>query len=97
MKEAAVSPCPWAELSRVIVAPEWRGCGLSRDLIKLVIDTADRMNVERVLLECLEIHKAMYEGVGFTILGQRGEVMGIGKTMIGMQRKRQLASLAAAV
>ena len=99
MLESAVSPYPWAELSRVVVAPEWRGCGLSSKLIKLVIDTADQMNVERVLLECLEIHKAMYEGVGFTILekGQRGEVMGIGKTMIGMQRRRPQASLAAAV
>ena len=97
MREAAISPYPWAELSRVVVAPAWRGCGLSRDLIKRAIDRADQMNVERILLECLETHKDMYERVGFTSLGQRGEVMGIGKTMIGMQRRRPQVAPAARI
>jgi predicted GNAT family N-acyltransferase len=97
MRQAAVSSNAWAELSRVVVAPEWRGCRLSGDLIQLAIETADHMNVDRILLECLEIHRDMYERVGFTFLEKRGEVLGVGKTMIGMERRRPQVPLATAV
>jgi predicted GNAT family N-acyltransferase len=82
----AFTNAPWGELSRVIVAPNWRGSGIAKGLIKLVMDDADRMKTPAILLECLDLHRKMYEAFQFTSLYQRGEVLGIGKTMVGMRR-----------
>jgi len=86
MCEAALADVPWGELSRVVVPPKYRGRGVSRHLIKAALNEAESMHLNRVFLECLEIHRAMYEAHGFSSIGQRAEVMGIGKTMIGMVR-----------
>jgi predicted GNAT family N-acyltransferase len=89
MRAEGESEYPWAELSRVIVGPQWRGYGISSRLIEHALEHADRaVKVECSLLECLEIHQKMYEKYGFSVLGLRGEVAGVGKTMIGMRRFR---------
>lgn len=87
MRQAAMATHPWAELSRVIVAPAWRGLGISTDLVKLAIHDADERKVEAVLLECLDLHMNMYKNLGFSVLDLRGEVLQVGKTMLGMQRQ----------
>jgi len=79
----------WAEVSRVVVEPEYRGYGVGRQLIKAVIDEADSIGVENVFLECLEVHRSMYESFGFASIGLQGTVIGIGKEMIGMRRTRK--------
>jgi predicted GNAT family N-acyltransferase len=86
--KAVRSPQAWGELSRVIVAPQWRGRGVSRRLVKYAIDQADELPCDALLLECLDFHKSLYADFGFNFVGQRGEVMGVGKTMTGMVRKR---------
>jgi predicted GNAT family N-acyltransferase len=77
---------PWAELSRIVVAPNYRGCGISRKLIAATIEEAIKYDVEVILLECLEIHSKMYESLGFKRFNERGLVMGVGKTMVGMHQ-----------
>jgi len=74
------------ELSRVIVREGWRGTGLSSELVNVAIAKADACGVHYMFLECLEIHEEYYNKFGFTALGRAGEVVGIGKTMIGMGR-----------
>ncbi|MCE9546596.1 MAG: GNAT family N-acetyltransferase [Planctomycetia bacterium] len=86
MTKAFKSIWPWAELSRVIVAPEYRGAEIGRSIIEFAVSEADRLNTESVLLECLELHRPMYEKMEFQPLGRGGVVMGVGKTMVGMQR-----------
>jgi predicted GNAT family N-acyltransferase len=74
------------ELSRVVVHEKWRGTGLSSELVNLTIAKAEANGVDLMLLECLEIHEKYYNKFGFISLEQSGEVVGIGKTMIGMIR-----------
>jgi predicted GNAT family N-acyltransferase len=81
----ALSPFPWAEISRVIVRPDWRGYGFANRLVQAAIDAAQALDVQEIFLECLEIHAPLYAKAGFAAIGQRGEVMGIGKTMVGMR------------
>jgi predicted GNAT family N-acyltransferase len=83
---------PWGELSRVIVAPAWRGSKIAKGLVERVLEDADALKTSVVLLECLDIHQQLYEGLKFASLYQRGEVPGIGKTMIGMRRNLPISS-----
>jgi predicted GNAT family N-acyltransferase len=92
MKEA-FRHSPWGELSRVIVAPNWRGSGISKELIQFVLDDADRMRIPVILLECLDLHQKMYEAFDFSSLRQRGEVLGISKTMVAMRRDHPSGSV----
>src|SRR5262249_19270473 len=82
----SLDSAPAAELSRVVVHQEWRGIGLSSELVNMAIAKADAYGVQHVFLECLEIHEEYYNKFGFTSLDQTGEVIGIGKTMVGMRR-----------
>lgn len=79
------------EVSRVIVVPEYRGRGLSRELTAAAVRAAADRAVSDLLLECLRQHTPVYAGVGFRELGTTGNVYGIYRTMVGMHR-----SLAAA-
>lgn len=75
------------ELSRVIVAEEHRGTGLSSRLIEFAIAEAARAGVQRLFLECLELHEPVYRKHGFARLtGSKGAVLGVNQTMIGMER-----------
>lgn len=86
LQEESNSPFPFGELSRVVVSREWRGLGLARKLVEEVLRFADRAQVAKTFLECLALHEKMYREFGFETLNQRGEVMGVGKTMVGMRR-----------
>ena len=77
----------WAELSRVIVCPKWRGLGLSKKLIRFVLKELGQLGVDSIVLECLEIHVPLYERLGFSSLNQRGASFGIAKTMVGMSTR----------
>jgi predicted GNAT family N-acyltransferase len=75
-----------AELSRVIVAHDFRGLGLSRLLVEQAKQEALQQRVHTFYLECLRIHEPMYGKHGFkTIQGKRGRVQGVNRTMIPME------------
>ncbi|MCI0535565.1 MAG: GNAT family N-acetyltransferase [Verrucomicrobiales bacterium] len=74
------------ELSRVTVAKEFRGSGISRQLVETALQSVIMKGARRLFLECLEIHESMYAQHGFVrIKGVRGSVVDVGRTMIAMQ------------
>ncbi|RCS54002.1 hypothetical protein DTL42_02270 [Bremerella cremea] len=75
----------WGELSRIIVRREWRGYGVSKNLIRFIMDDMASRKVNGCLLECLGLHMPLYKQHGYRSIGQRGESFGIGKTMVGMR------------
>ena len=74
------------ELSRVIVAEDYRGAGLSRKLVQFALDEAARSGISRLFLECLDVHVELYGKFGFRQLkGSQGAVIGVNKTMQAME------------
>jgi predicted GNAT family N-acyltransferase len=74
------------ELSRVIVAEDYRGAGLSRQLVEFALAEAGRAGIKRLFLECLDVHQELYGKFGFQRLdGARGTVIGVNKTMLAME------------
>jgi predicted GNAT family N-acyltransferase len=53
------------ELSRVLVAPAYRGYGISRMLVKAAIAKAFQLDRKTALLECIPKHVEMYAKYGF--------------------------------
>lgn len=84
--EALRSENVCGELSRVIVDEEHRGAGLSGRLVEFALDEAFRVGVNRVFLECLDIHELLYQRHGFRRIDTlQRPVIGINQTMIGME------------
>jgi len=74
------------ELSRVTVAPEYRGAHLSEKLVTFAVAQARRAGLRRLFLECLDIHERLYQKFGFVrAYNMRGKVIGVDRTMIVMQ------------
>lgn len=74
------------ELSRVIVADDHRGTGLSRRLVEMALMEASRAGIQRMFLECLELHEGLYRKFGFRRLeGKQGAVLSVNTTMIPME------------
>jgi GNAT superfamily N-acetyltransferase len=79
------------ELSRVIVTEDYRGTGLSGRLVKFALAEAAKIGVNRMFLECLDIHESLYCRLGFKrIEGTPGTVISVNQTMIGMEFSRRL-------
>ena len=86
LAQAALGERSCAELSRVIVHPDYRGLGLSLRLTSFAKYEAFRRNISDLYLECLAIHQSLYEKSQFSrVPGIEGRVIGIGKTMIAME------------
>ena len=78
------------ELSRVIVAREFRGSGISRMLIDETLRRGIGQGTERLFAECLHIHEKLYEHHGFQrISGIAGPVIDVGRTMIAMEMRAE--------
>jgi predicted GNAT family N-acyltransferase len=78
------------ELSRVIVAPEFRGNGVSRKLIAEALRKSIAKGADRLFLECLKVHETLYERHGFQrIVGVAGPVVDVGRTMIAMELRAE--------
>jgi predicted GNAT family N-acyltransferase len=74
------------ELSRVIVAPAYRGAGISEQLIRRAQHEAIKDGLYCLFLECLDIHDRVYAKRGFVrVPTMRGKVVGADRTMIVMQ------------
>jgi predicted GNAT family N-acyltransferase len=54
-----------AELSRVIVDPQYRGTGISRHIVRRAIQVATTARIPLMVLDCIPAHTAMYEKYGF--------------------------------
>jgi predicted GNAT family N-acyltransferase len=84
---AVIRGLRFAELSRVIVHPDYRGAGLSLDLVTAAVDVARQHDVFEIFLECLPIHERLYRKAEFRVVaGARGSVYGVDRTMIVMHR-----------
>jgi predicted GNAT family N-acyltransferase len=56
----------FCELSRVVVAEEFRGFGVSRLLVRACIAAAFELQRRHIVLECIPQHVRLYEKFGFT-------------------------------
>ena len=86
LKQAVEKEETYGELSRVVVAEDYRGGGLSRKLVEFAMKEAARAGVHRLFLECLELHHDLYAQFGFRRMeGAKASVIGVNKTMIAME------------
>jgi len=70
------------EVSRITVAAEHRGFGLSLAISEHLIDEAKKAGLCDLLLECLPIHAAIYQKCKFRLVPRaRGHVYKVGRTM----------------
>ncbi len=60
-----------AEISRVIVSPDYRGLGVSALLMRSATAAAAELRVRHLLLECIPTHVRMYQQYGFEPLPRR--------------------------
>ncbi len=80
------------ELSRVIVANDHRGTGLSGVLIRFALSVVERLGIHIVYLECIPGHRKLYERHGFRLLDvEQKRVVDVNKTMIAMELPRRTA------
>jgi GNAT superfamily N-acetyltransferase len=68
--DAKVAVGDLCELSRVVVAEKFRGCGVSRLLVRACIAAALELKQRYILLECIPQHARMYEKYGFERAGE---------------------------
>ncbi len=73
------------ELSRLVVAPRYRGLGVAAMLIRAVIAFAADMQKRYLILECVPQHVHMYERFGFrTLEGHHCRAQDVDQIAIGM-------------
>jgi N-acetylglutamate synthase-like GNAT family acetyltransferase len=81
------------ELSRVIVTEKYRGAGVARCLVEFALLAAEKAGVNRMFLECLDIHQSLYKKLGFERIQEvPGIVIGVNQTMIAMELSRRLGA-----
>ena len=74
-----------AELSRLIVQPRYRGLGVSRLLIRVVVAAAQDIERDIILLECVPAHANMYAKHGFARMqGHHGRVQDLDQLAVAM-------------
>jgi hypothetical protein len=75
-----------SELSLVVVAPRYRGAGVSRLLIRTAIATAMDLGKKFVMLECIPTHADMYGKYGFvSLVGHHCRSQDLDQIAIGMR------------
>jgi predicted GNAT family N-acyltransferase len=86
MKEVFGNNQSCGELSRVIVAPQYRGRGVSTRLIDAALRKSIAKGTRRLFLECLAVHTSLYQKHGFRcISGVAGQVVDVARTMVAME------------
>lgn len=60
---------PAAKLGRVCVAPEYRGLGLGKAIVKMLIEEARRRGYEKLVLHSQAYVSGLYEKFGFAARG----------------------------
>ena len=75
-----------AELSRLVVAPRYRGVGVSKLLARAVIAVGFSLKLRQLLLECVPGHVAMYQKLGFELIpGTHGRAQELDQEAVGMR------------
>jgi GNAT superfamily N-acetyltransferase len=78
-----------AEIKRMYVAPESRGCGIGRRVLEVLVGEARRLNVRRIVLETgnrQERALALYRSFGFVEIPAYGEYVNSPATSICMAK-----------
>lgn len=85
-----------SELSRLVVAPAFRGLGVSRSLVKAAIAKAHELECHSLLLECIPAHVEMYARYGFRRLedAPHSRPSDLDQFAIGMRLNLQEADVA---
>lgn len=63
-----VFPDHSCEVSRIVVHPDFRGCGILTMLMNKAISVAAKMGKRYLLLECAPFHEHMYSKYGFQVV-----------------------------
>lgn len=77
-------PETWADLSRIAVAPEFRGHGLGGIVVEGLLAWAEEAGMQRAWLEPHAHLEAFYKRLGFERAGDNTEVAGY--TLLRMER-----------
>lgn len=72
--DGMVMPRNVCELSRVVVAPEYRGMGVSKLLVNHAISVAKKMRRQYLWIECAPHHIKMYKKYGFVVKHHQNQV-----------------------
>ncbi|HPM79585.1 MAG TPA: GNAT family N-acetyltransferase [Candidatus Anammoximicrobium sp.] len=77
----------FAELSRLVVWPRYRGLEISRLLIRAVVAVAVDLGLQSLVLECVPEHVPMYEKYGFArmIQGHLGRDQDLDQVAVAMR------------
>lgn len=77
----------FAELSRLVVWPRYRGLEISRLLIRVVVAVAVDLGLQSLVLECVPEHVPMYEKYGFArmIQGHLGRDQDLDQVAVAMR------------
>jgi len=70
--EESIMPRNICELSRIVVAPEYRGMGISKLLVNHAISVAKEIRRQYLWIECAPHHIQMYQKYGFVIKDHQG-------------------------
>lgn len=77
-----------AQIAWVATLPGWRGRGAARDVVRTLLDYADRRRFPAVLLSAQAHAIPLYRSLGFRPYGERFDVRGIEHQ--NMERRRPL-------
>lgn len=72
--DESIMPRNICELSRVIVAPEYRGMGISSLLVNHAISVAKELHRQYLWIECAPHHIKMYQKYGFVVKDHQGRI-----------------------
>ena len=90
LREVLTTNQRYGELSRVIVAPQYRGQGIANRLIEAALRKSIVSGTRRLFLECLAVHTSLYAKHGFDcISGVKGQVVDVGRTMVAMELRQE--------
>ncbi len=69
-----IMPKNVCELSRVVVAPEYRGMGVSKLLVNQAISMAKELRRQYLWIECAPHHIGMYQKYGFVVKQHQNQI-----------------------
>ncbi len=72
--DGMIMPRNVCELSRVVVAPEYRGMGVSRLLVNHAISVAKELGRQYLWIECAPHHIKMYQKYGFVVKHHQNQI-----------------------
>jgi hypothetical protein len=85
-EKVLLPPSSYAEISRVVVSPKFRGLAVSKLLMHTAIAAAISLRMKFLLLDCIPDHVPMYAKYGFVELGgTHSRVQELDQLAVGMK------------